>query len=286
MKKQIANEDDKKSLARPLKRLGQNFLVDPAYASRIVRFASVEAGDAVVEIGPGRGAITRLLAETGCTLFALEFDRDLCRFLGEKFADFKDVNILEADALEFDFGKLACRTNRPLKIVANLPYNVATPILFRLFEFREYIRKMVLMFQKEVGERIVALPGGKNYGALSIFPQLFSDIKLALKLPPGAFYPAPKVYSAVLVFDMLEKPRFEAGDANLLKQIVSSAFSQRRKKLSNSLKSLFINSDELKKVFEEISIDPSRRAETLSVREFCALSSSVFRYKKKNTQDY
>ena len=260
------------ALPRPKRRFGQNFLTDPGYASKIVELALIKPSDTVVEIGPGRGAITGLVAEKGCRLCALEIDRDLCSHLTEEFAGAANVDILNSDALSFDFSSLIGKKDLKLKVVANLPYNVATPVLFRLLDYREMIDRMVLMFQKEVADRITASPGNKNYGALSIFPQLYCDINLAFKLPPGAFYPPPKVHSAVVEFDVLAKPRFKVEDEAFLKRVVSAAFSQRRKKISNSLKSLFADNNQLNEALAKAGIDPDRRAETVSVEEFCRLS--------------
>lgn len=226
-----------------------------------------------MEIGPGRGAITRLLAEKGCSVVALEVDRELCKTLSDEFGACENVRVIETDALEFDFNSLPLGSGGRMKVVANLPYNVATPILFRLLESRHIIDCMVLMFQKEVASRIVASPGGKSYGALSIFPQLYSDISLSFKLPPGSFFPPPKVDSAVLFFKILAKPRFDVVDEELLSSLVKAAFSQRRKKLSNSLKRFFDNTENSDIIFSKADIDPSRRAETISVEEFCRMSN-------------
>jgi len=258
---------------RAKKRFGQNFLADPGYAARIVDIASIKTGDVVVEIGPGHGAITRLLAEKNCSVYALEIDRDLQKILTEAFDGFENVDIVAGDALTYDFAALGREAGRRLKVVANLPYNVATPILFRLFEARSVIERMVLMFQKEVADRIVASPGSKQFGALSIFPQLYAEIRHELALPPGAFRPAPKVHSSVLSFTLLKEPRFHVSDELMLKKVVSSAFSQRRKKLLNSLKKIDDIAD-LSSIFEGTGIDPSRRAETLSVEEFCLLADA------------
>jgi len=260
--------------SRPKKRFGQNFLSDPGYAARIVELAGIEPGDRVVEIGPGRGAITKLLANTGCQVVALEVDRDLLTNLRDTFSSYDNVEVIETDALKFDFSTLEAKSNGKLKIVANLPYNVATPILFRLFEYRHLIERMVLMFQLEVAKRIVATPGGKDFGALSIFPQLYSDASLAFKLPPGAFFPAPKVFSAVLLFEILENPRYEVRDIKMLERLVKAAFSQRRKKLSNSVKSLFTKGTNIDVLFAEAGVDASRRPEELSIEEFCRLSDT------------
>lgn len=226
-----------------------------------------------MEIGPGRGAITRLLAAKGCSVVALEVDRELCKTLSDEFGACANVRVIETDAMEFDFNSLPLGSGGRMKVVANLPYNVATPILFRLLESRHIIDCMVLMFQKEVASRIVAAPGGKSYGALSIFPQLYSDISLSFKLPPGAFFPPPKVDSAVLFFKILGHPRFDVADEELLSSLVKAAFSQRRKKLSNSMKSFFDNVGNSDIIFANAGIDPSRRAETVSVEEFCRMSN-------------
>ena len=275
MRKTIIDHNSPNNLPRARKRFGQNFLVDKNCALKIVDLASLDPSDVVLEIGPGQGAITRLLADKGCKVFALEIDRDLARFLREEFRSINNVNIIEGDALKFDFANLIEEGGNKLKVIANLPYNVATPILFRLLEMRGCIDKMVLMFQKEVAQRIVSPPDCKSYGALSIFPQLYSDITIELTLPPSVFRPAPKIDSQVLLFQTLDRPRFEVADEKLLKGIISTAFSQRRKKLSNTLKSFFPEREKLEESFSSVSIDPSRRAETLSVEEFCKLSNIV-----------
>jgi len=261
------------------KRFGQNFLTDRGYASRIADLLSIGPSDIVVEIGPGRGAITRLLSGKECKVYALEIDRDLHAILSEEFKDADNVIIVEGDALKFDFAGLAKEGMGKLKIVANLPYNVATPILFRLLDARAEIDMMALMFQKEVADRIIAKPGSRTYGALSIFPQLYCDIRREMVLPPGAFSPRPKIQSAVLSFHMMGRPRFDVKDAGLLKKIVSGAFSQRRKKLSNSLKGVMPDPFMANDVLNRAGIDPSRRAETVSVEEFCRLSDALYMIK-------
>ncbi len=274
-KRRVRLKTTRDSLPRPKKRFGQNFLTDKGTARKIVELAALDASDIVVEIGPGRGAITELIVQKGCKVIALEVDRDLYSHLEVHFKEQGKLEIVNADALRFDFCTLLSDKREQLKVIANLPYNVATPILFRLLDFREHISRMVLMFQKEVANRIVASPGGKDYGALSIFPQLYAEIEPVLKLPPGAFYPVPKVNSAVLVFDMLEKPRFEVRDEKLLRRVVAAAFSQRRKKIANTLKPLLGDKEKLADVFAKADIDSTRRPETLSVEEFCRLGNAI-----------
>ena len=260
----------------PKKYFGQNFLISEFHSSRIVEIADLTRADTVVEIGPGRGAITKKLAATEARVFALEIDVELFDYLSAELAGIDNLTILNADALTFDFKKTAKKSKKRLKIVANLPYNVSTRILFRLLEHRHNIEKMALMFQKEVADRITASPGGKNYGALSIFPQLCADITVALKLPPGAFYPAPKVKSSVLLFDILKKQRFEVKNEKFLRDLIQSGFSQRRKKLLNSLKNFFQDDETLKTALDISGIDGSRRIETLSIEEMCALGNTAY----------
>lgn len=260
----------------PKKHFGQNFLTSDFHSSKIVDLADLTETDTVVEIGPGKGAITKKLAATGARVFALEIDRELFKYLSVEFAGIDNLTIIHTDALTFDFREPAKKSKGRLKIVANLPYNLSTQILFSLLDCRQSIEKMVLMFQKEVANRITASPGGKDYGALSIFPQLYADIKVSLKLPPGAFFPVPKVKSSVLLFDILKEQRFELKSEQLLRNLVKSGFSQRRKKISNSLKNFFDSHSVLIEALDSSEINGARRIETLSIKEMCALSNAAY----------
>lgn len=261
-----------RSLPKAKKRFGQNFLVDPTYAEKIVELAEISTGDTVVEIGPGQGAITSLLAKKDCRVYALELDRTLHEHLEKEFAKNENVSIISGDALNYDFTALGEQQSSHLKIVANLPYNVATPILFRLLDSRSVIEKMVLMFQKEVAERIIAEPGSKQYGALSIFPQLYTDTKMEFILPPGAFRPTPKVQSAVLSFNMLEKTRYPLKNEKILRQLAATVFSQRRKKVINGLSLFTGDKEEASRTLEVAGISPDTRPDSIGIEDYCRLS--------------
>ncbi|MDH4099403.1 MAG: 16S rRNA (adenine(1518)-N(6)/adenine(1519)-N(6))-dimethyltransferase RsmA [Nitrospirota bacterium] len=251
---------------RPSKALGQNFLVDHGAVRRIVEAAEVDQEDTVLEIGPGKGVLTAALAEKAGQVVALEFDRHLAESLMSDFSGADNVRIIYADALEFPLETLP----HPLKVVANLPYSVATPILFRLLENRHCLSRMVLMFQKEVAERILAEPGGRDYGVLSVMVQAFTRPKLEFVLPPDAFRPRPKIDSAVVSFETPSVPRVALVDENAFRRVVKAAFSQRRKTLRNSLKALL--GERVEEVLLTVGIDPMRRAETLTLEEFARLS--------------
>jgi 16S rRNA (adenine1518-N6/adenine1519-N6)-dimethyltransferase len=254
-------------LPRPKKRFGQHFLTDRHYVRRIVETIGAQPGDSMVEIGPGTGILTEELAARVHPLYVIEIDRDLAGDLRGRFAPDRVV-VHEADALEFDFGRLP----GPLRVVGNLPYNVSTPILFHIAEYASAIRDCVFMLQKEVVERMVAAPGTADYGRLSVMLQYRFDMHLALRVPPGAFTPPPKVDSAVVRMAPLGEARLRARDEPFLARLVGAAFSQRRKTLRNAARALV---DEA--AFERAGIDPGRRGETLSVAEFVALADAATR---------
>jgi 16S rRNA (adenine1518-N6/adenine1519-N6)-dimethyltransferase len=252
-------------LPRPKKRFGQHFLTDRHYVRRIVETIAPRAGDSMVEIGPGTGILTQELAAMVKPLHVVEIDRDLAAGLRERYTP-EQVCVHEADALEFDFGSLAA----PLRVVGNLPYNVSTPILFRVSERADTLRDCVFMLQKEVVDRMVAAPGTADYGRLSVMLQYRFAMALALRVPPGAFTPPPKVDSAVVRMVPLDAGRPKARDEQLFATIVGAAFSQRRKTLRNAARA---HADEA--AFARAGIDPQRRGETLSVAEFVALADAV-----------
>lgn len=260
---------------RPSKALGQNFLVDRDAVHRIVEVADVSSDDTILEIGPGKGVLTAALADKARSVIAIEFDRHLAENLIKDFRGVDNVRIIQADALHYPFEDLAAplKPVNPMKVVANLPYSVSTPILFRLIESRSRFSLMVLMFQREVAERIIAPPGGKDYGVLSVMAQLFTKPEVAFMLPPEAFRPRPKIDSAVVSFEIPERPRVAVADEALFGRVVRAAFSQRRKTLRNSLRALCGGATE--KVLESAGIDPMRRAETLSLDEFARLAETA-----------
>ena len=252
-------------LPKPKKRLGQHFLTDRHYLDRIVAEIDAKPGEAVVEIGPGPGALTERLALAVRPLHVVEIDRELAAALRARFAP-DAVVVHEGDALDFDFASLPA----DLRVVGNLPYNVSTPLLFHVASFAPRIRDCVFMLQREVVERMVAEPGTPAYGRLSVMLQYRFAMSLALRVPPGAFTPPPKVDSAVVRMAPLGEGRLRARDDALFGRIVMAAFTQRRKTLRNALRALA--GDE---VFGRAGVDPGLRGETLSVAQFVALADAA-----------
>ncbi|SHF69894.1 16S rRNA (adenine1518-N6/adenine1519-N6)-dimethyltransferase [Microbulbifer donghaiensis] len=253
------------------KRFGQNFLVDENIIERIVRAIGPKESDNLVEIGPGQGAITQLLLQRCPSLTAVELDRDLIPMLQFKFRDYPQFQIIEQDALKFDFGTLCQDTGageRKLRIVGNLPYNISTPLLFHLLSFRGKVQDMHFMLQKEVVDRLSATPGNKAFGRLSVMVQYHCRVQGLFPVPPQSFRPAPKVESAIVRLVPHAEPPYPAQDEQLLERIVNVAFQQRRKTLRNALKPLY---PELEA--EQLPVDASRRPETLSVQEFVQLAN-------------
>jgi len=265
-------------LPRPKKLLGQNFLIDRQVLGRIVEAAGIKPDDRVLEVGPGRGALTRLLADKGARVVAVELDRELVPLLSAEFAGRDNVEIVGADILAVDLGRLLgeCGAGR-WKVVANLPYNISSQVLFRFLECRDLFSLLVLMLQKEVGERLLAPAGCKEYGALTVFFRLYFDIQRALTVKPGSFHPVPKVDSVVLRFLPLSAPRADVGDEELFRRVVKASFSQRRKTLWNCLKTAGVAPAEtdLAQALESCGIDQGRRGETLSLEEFVTLTRAL-----------
>ena len=251
----------------PKKRFGQHFLTDRHYVRRIVEAIAPRASDSMVEIGPGTGILTDELVQVVRPLHVVEIDRDLAQALRERFAP-EQVVVHEADALEFDLASLAA----PLRVVGNLPYNVSTPILFHVAAHADRIRDCTFMLQKEVVERMVAAAGSAEYGRLSVMLQYRFEMGLALRVPPGAFTPPPKVDSAVVRMRPLGEDRLRAVDEAHFARLVGSAFAQRRKTLRNAARAFVDES-----AFAAATIDPGRRGETLSVQEFVSLSDAAIR---------
>jgi 16S rRNA (adenine1518-N6/adenine1519-N6)-dimethyltransferase len=253
------------ALPRARKRFGQHFLTDRHYVDRIVQAIAPERGDAMVEIGPGTGILTRELAPHLAHLHVIEIDRDLAGELRKQFPADK-LSVHQGDALEFDFESLPA----PLRVVGNLPYNVSTPILFRMAALADRLRDCVFMLQKEVVERMVAKPATPDYGRLSVMLQYRFTMALALRVPPGAFTPPPKVDSAVVRMAPLGEDRPCAKDELLFARIVAAAFEQRRKMLRGAVRGVV-----KAEAFAAAGIDAARRGETLSVAEFVALADAA-----------
>jgi 16S rRNA (adenine1518-N6/adenine1519-N6)-dimethyltransferase len=239
----------------PRKRFGQNFLIDDQVINQIISTIAPKSDDSIVEIGPGKGALTFPLAEYLNNLNVIEIDRDLISILSSQ--NNKKITIFNADALEFDFNHFS----KKIRIVGNLPYNISSPLLFHLLNYRENIIDMTFMLQKEVVERIVAPPGTKTYGRLSVVIQAFFDTELMFIVPKESFNPQPKIESAILYLKTKSRPLVQ--DLKPLEEIVKLAFSQRRKTLKNCLKSVLDQS--------QTDIDLSQRAEMLSLDNFVTL---------------
>lgn len=254
---------------RARKRFGQNFLHDPAIIRDIIHAVHPLAGQHLVEIGPGKGALTRYLLEACGSLDVIELDRDLIPLLQENCSSLGELRIHSADALKFDFSALA-EAEQKLRIVGNLPYNISTPLIFHLLEQIESIEDMHFMLQKEVVDRLAAQPGSKDYGRLGIMVQYYCRVEKLFGVPPGSFTPPPKVHSAVVRLTPHATPPVDVQDVSALSRVVSQAFSQRRKTLRNTLKKL-LDSDTI----IACDIDPSRRPETLDLSEYARLANAL-----------
>jgi 16S rRNA (adenine1518-N6/adenine1519-N6)-dimethyltransferase len=249
---------------RARKRFGQHFLHDPSVLQRIADAVRPLPGERLLEIGPGTGALTaRLLDATG-HMDAIEIDRDLAAVLRTRWP--KQLTLHEADALDFDYAGLATARGGPLRVVGNLPYNISTPLLFRLLEQVDHVVDLHVMLQKEVIDRMAATPGSKDYGRLTVMLAPRLHIEKLFDVGPGAFTPPPRVWSAVARLQVLPQPRFAVPPA--FAAVVSAAFAQRRKTLRNSLKGLLSDT-----AFAMTGIDSGLRAEVLAPEQFAALSA-------------
>lgn len=254
------------------KRLGQNFLVDEDVVAAIVAAAAIEPGDAVLEIGPGIGTLTQGLAEAGAAVTAVELDARLVTVLGQTLAGYDNVRLVHGDILKVDISREM--TKEPYKVVANLPYYITTPILMRLLEQRLPVSLLVTMVQKEVAERMVAKPGGKDYGALSVAVQYYTAPEIVFTVPPSAFIPAPAVESAVIRCAVRAVPPVAVADERMFFRTVKAAFAQRRKTLANGLKAAGLPPAAAAEVLAAAGIDGTRRGETLSLAEFAAVADA------------
>ncbi|MBF0159954.1 MAG: 16S rRNA (adenine(1518)-N(6)/adenine(1519)-N(6))-dimethyltransferase RsmA [Magnetococcales bacterium] len=258
----------------PKKGLGQHFLIDAHLAQQIVLLSGVTATDRVVEIGPGVGALTTWLLQQAGSLHAIEPDQQLLPLLQQRCHGLGQLTVLHEDALLHDFTQLSARLGGPLVIVANLPYNISTPLLLHLLEQRHVIQAMTLMFQKEVADRLVAPAGCKSYGTLSVYCQLWCHATSLMDVAAHAFYPPPKVLSTVVQLTPRQQPLFPVHDEPWLRRVVRAAFGQRRKTLRNALMVLGLNSSQSEQWLGHAAIDPQRRGETLTLAEFVQLANS------------
>ncbi|MFC7297685.1 16S rRNA (adenine(1518)-N(6)/adenine(1519)-N(6))-dimethyltransferase RsmA [Herminiimonas aquatilis] len=251
----------------PRKRFGQNFLTDDGVLHNIIRAIDPQPQDTMVEIGPGLAAMTRLLLEGVDQMHVVELDRDLVERLKKNF-DPKKLIIHSADALQFDFSTIPVPAGSKLRVVGNLPYNISSPLLFHLAEMAPHVQDQHFMLQKEVVERMVAEPGSKTYGRLSVMLQWRYQMELMFIVPPTAFDPPPRVESAIVRMIPLANPLY--CDQTKLEQVVLKAFSQRRKVIRNCLAGMFVESDLI-----EVGIDPKMRPETIPLAHYVALANRL-----------
>jgi 16S rRNA (adenine1518-N6/adenine1519-N6)-dimethyltransferase len=263
---------------RAKKALGQNFLVDGNVLANIIKAADIRPDDMVLEIGPGKGALTSRLADVASRVVAIEWDRELVTLLHKDLSHYHSLEIIHGDILRIDLHQvLSLFGTGRWKVVANLPYNISSQILFRFIEERSMFSELLLMLQKEVGDRLLASPSCKDYGVLTVLSRLYFDVKKVMQVKPSSFRPIPKVDSAVLRFRVLPEPRIDVGDESFFRRVVKASFAQRRKTLFNCLKSMDFISDEaaLRRIFASAGIDAQRRGETLSLEEFSRLTKEM-----------
>jgi 16S rRNA (adenine1518-N6/adenine1519-N6)-dimethyltransferase len=250
---------------RARKRFGQNFLVDETVTDRIVSVVSPAPGQVIIEIGPGHGALSRPLAQSGAELHLLEIDRDLAAELTAAFQDRDNVSVHCGDALRVNLPELVAQSS--CRVVGNLPYNISTPLLFRLLQWKESIVDMHFMLQQEVVDRMSASPGSKDMGRLSVMCQLHCQVTPLFAVPPEAFSPVPRVHSALVRMVPHPRPPVDIRDLAAFERLVNQAFSMRRKTLRNSLRGLL----DIEQI-EAAGVDPGCRPEVLGLAEFAALS--------------
>lgn len=255
------------------KRLGQNFLIDESIVQGIVDAAAIEAGETVLEIGPGIGTLTQGLAEAQANVIAVELDKKLPAVLAETLGGYANVKIVPGDILKVNIPEIVGPGT--FKVVANLPYYITTPIIMALLEQHLPITKLVTMVQKEVAERMVAQPGKKDYGALSVAVQYYTQPKIMLAVPPASFIPAPEVDSVVICCDVRTQAPVDVIDEKMFFRVVKAAFGQRRKTLNNALKAMGVDKGIVQDVLESAGIDGVRRGETLSLAEFARIADAV-----------
>lgn len=264
---------------RPSRRMGQSFLVDKNTIQKIVESAHIHQEDLVVEIGAGFGWMTALIAQKSRRVIAIEIDSRLSRILRDRFAEFKNIEIVEADILRYDFANaIKDKKHDKIRIIGNIPYSISSPILFHLLAHRHMIGDMTIMLQKEVSDRLMARPGTKAYGIPSIIFQMFAEISQVGLVPPTCFYPVPKIHSSVIKMVIRPTPLYPVKNIEFFKYIIRLAFSKRRKTLLNNLRHPDLPSD-IEKVLSPSGIDGKRRAETLSIEEFAILSNIIFDFK-------
>ena len=254
------------------KKLGQNFLIKRGIVDEIVKAADLQAGEPVLEIGPGIGTLTQGLAQSGANVTAIELDTRLLEVLDTTLAQYSNVNIVHGDVLKLDVPSIM--NHEPFKVVANLPYYITTPIIMSLLESRLPIERLVVMVQKEVALRMVAKPGTKDYGALSVAVQYYTKPDIVLDVPPKSFLPAPAVTSSVIRCVLRDKPPVDVIDEKLFFRVVKAGFAQRRKTFANTMKTTGLSKDRIEELLVKANIDGQRRGETFTLQEFADVANA------------
>ena len=266
------------------KKFGQNFLIDEHVLEKIISAAGIGPDDFVVEIGPGIGTMTQYLAHAARGVAAVEIDKALIPILQDTLSAYDNVTVINEDVLKVDLKELAEKMNegRPVKVVANLPYYITTPIIMSLFESHVPVESITVMVQKEVAERMQAGPGTKDYGALSLAVQYYAEPYIVANVPPNCFMPRPNVGSAVIRLQVHKNPDIRVKDESLMFRIIRASFNQRRKTLQNSLShdpQLGISKEVVARILEEMGLSATIRGEALSLQQFAQFSDLVFTYK-------
>ena len=254
------------------KKLGQNFLIKRGIVDEIVRAAELTPGEPVLEVGPGIGTLTQGLAQSGADVTAIELDRRLLEVLDTTLASYDNVRIVHGDVLKLDVPTIM--NHKPFKVVANLPYYITTPIIMSLLESKLPIERLVVMVQKEVALRMVAQPGTKDYGALSVAVQYYMEPDIVLDVPPKSFLPAPAVTSSVIRCVLRDKPPVDVIDEKLFFHVVKAGFAQRRKTFANTMKTTGLSKDRIEELLEKANIDGQRRGETFTLQEFADVANA------------
>ena len=267
------------------KSLGQNFLIDTNVIDRILEGARVKEGDYVIEVGPGIGTLTKEMGRSAEKVVAIEIDKTLIPILEETLEDFPNIEVINQDILKVNVQELVKEklNGGPVKLVANLPYYITTPIVMKFLEEDIPVTDIVVMVQKEVADRMNAQPNSKDYGALSVAVQYYCDTEIVAKAPRHMFMPQPNVDSTVIGLHVREEQIYHVDNEDIFFKTVKASFGQRRKTLLNSLGGLgFLSKDQIKEALKEANIDEKRRGETLSIEEFASLSNAVNRIHNEN----
>ena len=269
------------------KKFGQNFLINTSILEEIIDAAEITREDFVLEIGPGIGTMTQYLCEAAREVVAVEIDTNLIPILGDTLSAYDNVEVMNADILKVDIAKLADERNggKPIKVVANLPYYITTPIIMGLFESHVPVDCITIMVQKEVADRMQEGPGSKEYGALSLAVQYYAKPEIVVNVPPSCFMPQPKVGSAVIRLTRHENPPVDVDNEKLMFQVIRASFNQRRKTLANGLNnfgSFSLGKEEIQKSIEELGVPVNIRGEALSLEQFAKLSNIINAKMKRN----